>query len=476
MLMKYVLLPFNTMSNKIVLGWALLVLFSACKTEDEKPYESLLEEGEEFSGGDVTVYDESVNAFGHAAPNLTDEEDFQFVTGNAFFKRNWVTAPASTADLDGLGPFFNARSCSSCHALDGRAAPPASPEEEPLGLLFRLSRPSGIEWEPLPDDNYGYQIQPHGILGVDGEGFVKVSYVEVGGTYPDGSTYSLRQPHYDFSGLNYGPLNDATQVSPRIGPQMIGLGLLEAIPEVTLLSYADPDDTNGDGISGRPNYIKDVRTGNDVIGRFGWKANQPTVRQQVAGAFNGDIGITSSLFPDQPCAPNQNCDEIMNGGSPELSEDILDRVSLYSEVLAVPRRRNWDQVEVLQGKGLFQTIGCAGCHLPKLMTGEYEVHPKFSNQTIRPYTDLLLHDMGEGLADHRPDGLASGSEWKTPPLWGLGLIHVVSGHTYLLHDGRARNIEEAILWHDGEAANARDKFKSLKKSEREALITFIESL
>ena len=464
------------MKKELIFGMVIIGFLVSCHVEDEKPFASLLEEGEELSGGATTVHDESVNAFGHAAPNLTGDKELLFVTGNSFFKRNWVTAPASTEDLDGLGPFFNARSCSSCHALDGRAAPPSGPDEEPLGLLFRLSKPSAIEWEQLPDENYGGQIQPHGILGVEGEGFVSVSYQEVPGTYPDGTSYSLRRPNYDYSNLNYGPLEATTQVSPRIGPHMVGLGLLEAIAEETLLAYADPEDTDGDGISGRANYVENVATGENQIGRFGWKANQPTVRQQVAGAFNGDIGITSSLFPDQPCAPGQDCSEIANGGDPELTADVLDRVTLYSEVLAVPRRRDWDQPEVLQGKGLFEQVGCTSCHIPKMVTGDYDIHPEFSNQTIRPYTDLLLHDMGEGLADGRPDGLATGVEWKTPPLWGLGLIHVVNGHTYLLHDGRARNIEEAILWHGGEAVASQQAFKELEQSERVALIKFIESL
>ncbi|RJE70387.1 di-heme oxidoredictase family protein [Reichenbachiella sp. MSK19-1] len=462
------------MTRFILLGGLLGILFASCGPEAEVPYQAFLEEGEEFGGGATTILDESVNAFGQAAPNLTGDKDLLFVTGNAFFKRNWVTAPASTEDLDGLGPYFNARSCSACHALDGRAAPPLTPDEEPLGLLFRLSKPSG--GEDLPDDNYGFQIQPHGILAVEGEGFVSVSYREQPGIYPDGTTYSLRNPIYDFSKLNYGSLEPETQVSPRIGPQMIGLGLLEAIAEETLLGFADPEDANGDGISGRANYVMNVETGMMQIGRFGWKANQPTVRQQVAGAFNGDIGITSSLFPDQPCAPNQDCSEIAHGGDPELTEDILDRVSLYSEVLAVPRRRDWEEPEVLKGKGLFESVGCVSCHIPKIVTGNYDVHPEFSNETIRPYTDLLLHDMGSGLADNRPDGLADGQEWKTPPLWGLGLIHVVSGHTYLLHDGRARNIEEAILWHGGEAKTSQQNFKDLDKSGRSALIKFIESL
>lgn len=464
--------------QKIVVVGLMLSVFclTSCVEDSEPSYEKYKEEGEQYAGGATTVHDESVNAFGHAAPNLTGDKELLFVTGNAFFKRNWVTAGSSTEDLDGLGPYFNARSCSSCHALDGRAAPPLTADEQPLGLLFRLSRPGEVEWSPLPDENYGFQFQPHAILGLDGEGTVMVTYTEMAGQYPDGTTYSLRKPSYTFKDLNYGAMHAETQVSPRIAPQMIGLGLLEAISEVTLESLADPDDTDGDGISGRINYVINALTGESMIGRFGWKANQPTVEQQVAGAFNGDLGITSSYFPDQPCAPAQDCSELPDGGSPELTEDILSRVSLYSETLAVPLRRDWDDAQVLQGKEAFTKVGCYGCHVPKLVTGDYSRHTEFSNQTIFPYTDLLLHDMGVGLADNRPDGLATGTEWKTPPLWGIGLIHVVNQHTFLLHDGRARNVEEAILWHGGEAENAKEAFKSLTKTEREALIKFVNSL
>ena len=266
-------------------------------------------------------------------------------------------------------------------------------------------------------------------------------------------------------------------VSPRIAPHMVGLGLLEAISEQTLLGLSDETDEDGDGISGRLNYVRNVETGNLEVGRFGWKANQPTVRQQVAGAFKGDIGITSSLFPDEPCAPGQtDCQQTETGGAPELSESILDRVTLYSSTLAVPKRRNWEEEVVLQGKALFNTIGCAKCHTPFFETGTHPDFPEFSDMPIRPYSDLLLHDMGQGLADNRPDGLASGTEWRTPPLWGIGLIKVVNDHTFLLHDGRARNMEEAILWHGGEADEVKTAFMELNLTERNSIISFLESL
>lgn len=453
----------------------LILLMAICCTDCD-PVAGALEEGEEFSGGAATVNDESENAFGHAAPNLTGDKDLFFVSGNSFFRRNWVTAPASTEDLDGLGPLFNARSCSACHFKDGRAAPPL-PGEEPLGLLFRLSRYDKVTWEPISDSNYGDQLHPRAILGVAAEGKMQVSYEEVKGTYPDGVKYSLRKPIYTFTDLGYGAISDEILVSPRIGAHMVGLGLLEAIAEEDLKKIADEQASEGEGISGKLNYVLNVATGKKQVGRFGWKANQPTVRQQVAAAFRGDIGITSSLFPEQPCATGQkDCEDAINGGQPELTAKILDRVSLYSSTIAVPKRRDWDKPEVLQGKRLFIDIGCATCHQPKFVTKSSPEFPEFENQTIRPYTDLLLHDMGDGLADGRPDGLADGKEWRTPPLWGIGLFRVVNRHTFFLHDGRARNMEEAVLWHGGEAEKSKEQFKQLAASDREAIIKFLESL
>ena len=464
-------------SKLITKNLTLIIVFLAlsCSGKSSDPLNRFREKGEEFGGGPASVVDESVNAFGHAAPNLTGEKDLEFVTGNSLFRVNWVTAPASTEDLDGLGPLFNARSCSSCHLRDGRGAPPRSPDEEPLSLLFQLSRPDGNGTKP--DEQYGNQFNHRAILGVNAEGKVRVLYQEVPGTYPDGTTYSLRKPSYQFEDLAYGEFKMDIMVSPRIGQHLIGMGLLEAIDDSTLEAMADPADLDGNGISGRVNLVMNRKTQQEVIGRFGWKANQPTVRQQVAGAFVNDIGITSSIFPGQPCATGQpDCNEATNGGAPELSDRFLDRITLYTSTLAVPRRRNWQKLEIVKGKAAFFEAGCESCHRSKLTTGTQGEHPEFFNLTIRPYTDLLLHDMGDKLADGRPDGLATGSEWRTPPLWGMGLMETVSGHTFLLHDGRARNIEEAILWHGGEAEASKNKFMKLTKKERASIIQFIESL
>jgi len=340
-----------------------------------------------------------------------------------------------------------------------------------------MSRPSEIAWEELPDDHYGGQFNPKSIFGLTEEGNVRVTYNEKSFSYPDGETYRLRYPTYNFEDLGYGNLPADIMISPRIAPHLVGLGLLEAISEEDILLAADEFDKNNDGISGKANYAFNHILNKNTLGRFGWKANQPTVRQQVAAAFVGDIGITSSLFPNEECAPNQQgCKDAYNEGEPELSTKILDRVTLYSAALAVPKRRNFDQPDVISGQVLFRQVGCNSCHMPKYVTGEIGEIPEFANETIYPYTDLLLHDMGTELADNRPDGLANGNEWRTPPLWGIGLIQTVNNHTFLLHDGRARGIEEAILWHGGEASQVIVSFKKLPKEERTHLVNFVKSL
>lgn len=419
----------------------------------------------ENSGGEGTTHSSDRNAFGNSARNLSDEQRRRFEVGDSFFTQNWVTAPASTEARDGLGPLLNAQSCSSCHVRDGRG----SPDGPAPGLLLRVGDAEGH-----PD--YGGQIQDRSIIGVDPEATVRTIYVEVPGTYADGTTYALRRPVHSLEDLAYGEIEVDVPLSPRLALPVFGVGLIEAIPEEDILELADPDDTDGDGISGRPNYVADLINGGKTLGRFGWKANVPSVAQQVASAFNEDIGITSPVLPEESCAPVQTaCAEAISGGSPEISQDIFDDVVFYNRTLAVPARRNLDDPDVITGAGLFEQVGCVSCHRPGYVTGDHSIDA-LVEQEIFPFTDLLLHDMGPDLADDRPDGEATGSEWRTPPLWGLGLNDVVNGNTTLLHDGRARNIEEAILWHDGEAASAREEFTKLTAVQRSQLISFLESL
>ena len=463
--------------NIISFSIVFLFLFVSCEKDDETGYEPLIaENGEAFSGGDTTVFDVSENAFGFQAPNLKGDDALFFFTGNSLFNQNWVTAPASTTARDGLGPYFNAKSCSSCHFKDGRGRAPDYDGEINHGLLLRLSV-SGTQSTGAnnTEPTYGGQLQDQSILDANIEGGFKVNYETTTVAYADGTTRNLRVPSYELVDLSYGPIDSAVEISPRVANQMIGLGLLEAIPESTLLSLADEDDVDGNGISGKPNYVWDIESQSTKIGRFGWKANQPNLRQQVAGAFSGDMGITSSLFPDENCPTGVNCDDFANGGSPEIIDENLDKVALYSSTLAVPGRRDVDDQNILQGKALFNAIECVACHVPKLETGSHPI-PALANQTIRPYTDLLLHDMGAGLADNSNDFNATGTEWRTPPLWGIGLIETVNGHSNLLHDGRARNIEEAILWHGGEALNSKNAFMNLNSNDREKILNFIKSL
>ncbi|MCM8527540.1 MAG: c-type cytochrome, partial [Lentisphaeraceae bacterium] len=297
------------------------------------------------------------------------------------------------------------------------------------------------------------------------------------GEFADGTKYSLRKPVYTIIDKQFGELHKDVMVSPRVGQHIIGMGLLEAIPEKDILANADAEDKNNDGISGRPNYVWNAAENKKSLGRFGWKANQPSVKQQTSGAYLGDIGITTSLNPDQNLTPVQKeAAEAPHGGEPELDDDDLDKTVLYVANLAVPARRNYKDPEVLKGKKIFNDINCSSCHVAQFQTGKHPDFDNLSNQKIFPYTDLLLHDMGPELADNRPDFEASGTEWRTPPLWGIGLIQTVNGHTFFLHDGRARNLEEAILWHGGEAEKSKEQYKKLTKENRERLIKFLRTL
>lgn len=460
-----------------ILGLILALHLVSCNESDD--YVALSSEDEEqFSGGKTaTVFNATQEAFGFSASGINFEEQSAFGIGNSFFRQSWVSSPASTTARDGLGPYFNAVSCSSCHFKDGRGRPPAFDGETARGLLLRLSTDGfHTNGSSNPDPIYGGQLQDNAILGQTVKGGFKITYQDIVETFDDGTTVILKKPIYQFVNLGFGPMSGNLKVSPRIANQIIGLGLLDAIPESTILSFADVNDANGDGISGKPNYVHDIQSNTQKLGRFGWKSNQPSVLQQVAAAFSGDMGITSSLFPNENCPPGVDCDAIPNGGTPEITDDNLNKVAIYSLTLAVPARRNHTNQDVLRGKKTFETIGCASCHIPKIQTGSNYPITAFRNQTIRPYTDMLLHDMGDALGDNATDFLATGNEWRTPALWGIGLIQTVNGHTNLMHDGRAKNITEAILWHGGEGSTSKNKFKQLPVKEREDLLKFLNSL
>lgn len=434
------------------------------------------EAGENLPGG-ATTNDLflGVNAFMRPAANASRESESDFFSGNSFFNQSWVEAPASTVNRDGLGPLFNARSCSACHFKDGRGAPPLQAGDPFVGLLFRLSVPDG-NGGTKNEPTYGGQFQPVALPDVAAEGLPTITLTERVFTFEDGDSITLQVPRYGFVDLAYGPMQDDVMVSPRVAPQMIGLGLLEAIPEAVLRARADPDDVDGDGIRGVLQQSLDRKTGQIVAGRFGWKGEEPTVFQQSAGAFVNDIGITSDVFPDEICtAAQEQCIEAADG-SVEIRADLLDKVGVYSSILAPPVRPSAKTPEIIAGKQLFNDLGCVACHVPSYTTGTHPSLPELSDQRIWPYTDLLLHDMGEDLADGRPVGLANGQQWRTPPLWGIGLFLTINGHQRLLHDGRADGVAEAIIWHGGEAEAARDAFAALSAADRALVIEFVESL
>ncbi|MFN4282195.1 MAG: di-heme oxidoredictase family protein [Alphaproteobacteria bacterium] len=444
-------------------------------------------------GGGATVRKPvNLSIFSHPSGNMSFERQLEFKVGDGIFRKLWVSSPSSTNSSDGLGPLFNSRSCQGCHLKDGRGAPPTAGETA-VSMFLRLSVPpkTAAEREALathratviPDPVYGSQLQNFAVQGHEPEGQMVIGYEEVPVKLADGEIVSLRKPSYSVAELAYGPMAADVMLSPRVTPQMIGVGLLEAIDEKDILAAADPDDKNGDGISGKPNIVWSAEFQKPMLGRLGWKAGEPTVKQQVAHAFLGDIGLSSALSPTPggECTEAQKaCREAPNGDDDdekvEVTAQMMDLVVFYSRNLGVPARRKVGDKQVLAGKKLFYESGCAACHRPKYVTRDIEGQPEQSGQLIWPYTDLLLHDMGEGLADHRPEGEASGREWRTPPLWGIGLTETVSGHTQFLHDGRARNLLEAILWHGDEAEPAKNRVTRMSKAERAALLAFLNSL
>ncbi|MGR6805896.1 di-heme oxidoreductase family protein [Sphaerotilus natans] len=442
----------------------------------------------EQTGGATTVPATGRNAFSFPLATLDDAERTRFAIGNSFFRRNWVEAPASTTARDGLGPHFIARSCGGCHVQDGRGAPPdlrrrlGAEHEPPVALLMRLSVPGvGEHGGVVPDPVYGDQIDNAAIQGVQPEARVRMRTRPIAGRFADGTRYTLQQPIYTLADLAYGPLAPGAMLSPRIAPHLAGIGLLDAIPQAEIERNAADQAAAPGPIKGQVNRVWDAFAGEMRVGRFGWKANVATLAHQTAGAFLGDIGITSTHFPSEACTPaQQDCRAAPSGGTPEIDDETLSHVVFYQATLAPAERRNARDPQVLRGQALFAQAQCATCHRPSYVTSASPfpalTSPKTAGQRIHPYTDLLLHDMGERLADGRPDFAASGRQWKTPPLWGIGLIREVNGHQRLLHDGRADGVLEAILWHGGEAEAARQQVLKMSRAEREALVKFVESL
>lgn len=439
-----------------------------------------------LSGGQATIFSTGTNAFSLPSANMPLMQKLDFNVGNSFFRNPWVVAPASTDARDGLGPLMNTNGCQNCHIKDGRGHAPQDVDINAVSLLLRLSIPESENnlrtknQAVIPDPTYGGQLQDFAIPGIKPEGQVNITYTSVKVTLNGGEVVELRRPQVNIDNLAYGALHPDVRISARIAPPMIGLGLLEAISSEDLLRLVDEHDQNNDGISGRVNLVWDQENQRMTIGRFGWKAGQPSLRQQNAAAFNGDLGLTSSLFSQENCTEKQKeCLQQPTGsteGGFEVSENILNMVTLYSQNLAVPARRDINNTHVQYGQELFDRIGCAACHQKKFVTSKNHSVSWLANQTIYPYTDLLLHDMGDGLADHADEFSATGREWRTPPLWGIGLAKVVSKEAGFLHDGRARTLQEAILWHGGEAKKSQQQFSELPKRERSAILAFLNSL
>ena len=425
---------------------------------------------EEFPGGATTYLNIFSGAFEQPSSNLSNAELAQHATGDVGFSANFITSPA--INNPGLGPIFNHVSCVACHPKNGKSPQPLSGADL-KGLLFRVSIPRADESEgPMPVPGLGGQFQQKAIVGTQSEGQVSITFTETSHTFADGTPYTLRKPNYTITSSTASiPAN--MMISPRIAQQVIGLGLIEAIKEQDILSQQDINDSNSDGISGKANRVFNPATNQYELGRFGWKANNASLLEQVAGALHQDIGITSFIFPTEASYGQSQYDGLAD--DPELDSQAVIDLTFYTQSLAVPKRRFFNDPAANKGKEIFFNIGCNKCHTQKYTTGTTGFG-FVSNQTIYPYTDLLLHDMGNELADNRPDFLANGNEWRTPPLWGTGLTELVNGHTSFLHDGRARSILEAIMWHGGEAEAQKVQVSKLSKTERENLIKFVSSL
>jgi CxxC motif-containing protein (DUF1111 family) len=449
------------------------VLLYACRQPSSFPDDEL---DERMSGGDdATVFDEGSGAFGHAIPGMSARDEAVHGIGDKFFEAPFVSAPAPL--YAGLGPIYNSRNCISCHIGDGRGNVPSGNGGSLQGILFRLgSDAADVNGAPVGVDGYGGQLQDKAIAGVKAEGSVSVTYTYSVVKLADGTEVQLRKPFFQLTGL-YKPMTGVVTVSARMANPVVGAGLLDAIEESSILQHADPLDANRDGISGKVNRVYNYITRQGgAIGRFGLKAGSPDAATQVAKALHQDMGLTTSVFSTKSAAGQEQMAAAYLQQPYDIHDTVLQALTFYVKTLAVPARRNVSDPVVRSGQALFKQIGCVSCHVDKHITRTDVSFRPLSAQVIRPYTDLLVHDLGAELADGYTEFDATGSEWKTPPLWGLGLTQRVSGHTNLLHDGRARNITEAILWHGGEAEAVKQRFVNLSKADRQALLTFLNSL
>ena len=439
-----------------------------------------------LSAGSFTIRRFDRQAFSEPASVLTLKQRQTFMVGRNVFNRQWAAITSLNGDW-GLGPTFIADRCSACHVNTGRGSPPKSSDEQLLSMLVRLSIPgTGEHGGPKPHPNYGDQIQNRSMDGrnvdlafagapVPNEADLFLDWEEQTVAFADGETVTLHKPKLRIENLKFGELGNDVMLSLRTAQPLVGIGFLDAVPEETILSIAEKQ--RALNFNGRPNRVWDAVNKRLALGRYGWKANVPSLKQQIAAAAIGDMGVNSNLFPEQNCPPAQTiCAKQLPGNFPEIIDHEIDALELWLQGLAVPARRDVNDPEVRRGAALFSSAQCAVCHVPEMKTGKFSKLPQLSDQVFHAYTDMLLHDMGDELADGRPDFKAGPRDWRTPALWGLGLSQTVSGSTAMLHDGRARNVTEAILWHGGEAEVAREAFRNMTKSEREALVKFVEAI
>lgn len=447
---------------------AAIFFFSSCRKAQPFTEE---EQDPRLSGGSQTTFNAGSSAFGEMFNGLSDYDARIHAIGDVAFGASFVTAPAHVNP--GLGPIYNNIGCGNCHASDGRGAPPQGGKQL-MTFLMRISVPGADEYGgPLGVPGFGGQLQTNATFGKSCEADLNISYANQTFTFPDGETALLRQPSYNLTQC-YMPWPSNAMLSPRMAPPNFGLGLLENIGEQTMLSFADENDANGDGISGKANYVWNIREQRTTVGRFGWKCEAPDLVQQTAGAYNEDMGVTNYIKPkESSLGQTQYYDD---GLKTEVSDSVFNAVVFYLRSLCVPARRNVTDANVKHGEQLFKQANCTGCHKQTIVTDVNVAFKQVSSQTIHPYTDLLLHDMGTGLADNRPTYRANGQEWRTAPLWGIGLTQVVNGGTNFLHDGRAHNLQEAILWHDGEARPSKDFYINLSKQDRKDMLSFLNSL
>jgi CxxC motif-containing protein (DUF1111 family) len=461
--------------RRIVTFIALAYAIAGVAAADLAPPSAIVELLSVRSGGDATTDVRSASAFTQHADSLDAAQLQAFAYGNRIFSTPWVEAPASVRHFDGLGPYFSSRSCSGCHLHDGRGRPPEGPADSTVAMVVKLGRVDA-SGRRTNDPRYGGSLSERAVRSLAPEGRLAVTWEDVEQTYGDGTHATLRRPRSVVTGLAYGPLARDTRTSLRVAPAVFGVGLLESVPDSVLMRLADPNDADGDRISGRVHALGGGTSGPPRLGRFGWKAAQPSVAGQVATALVEDMGITTPARPEPDLGAGQRAARARpNGGRPELEGVALEALVRYCRLLAVPARRDLDDPAVQRGAARFREAGCASCHVPSLVTGAASLAP-LSRQVIHPFSDLLLHDMGPELSDDMPEGDAAAAEWRTPPLWGMGLAAMVSGHRFFLHDGRARSPEEAVLWHGGEANASREAFRSLAVDARRDLLRFLESL